>query len=105
MIETTATVELRTAEYLAGLNAAAPGGYSFDTEQGRTYNKVVMTARGGQRSVHSFIGADGAVYKAAGWQRPAKHVRFRLADDASFEQLMAAVATAHSFAGAYLYIR
>jgi len=104
MINTTGMVELRLAEYIAALNAAAPQRYSFDTTQGKKYTKIIMSYNGGQRSVHAFVDADGNVYKPAGWQRPAVHVRFRLADDASFARLLAAASGKQSFSGGYLYL-
>jgi len=106
MIDTTATVELRIGEYITALNAIAPEGYSFDTTQGKRYTKVVMTVRGGQRSVHSFVEpTTGNIYKPAGWQRPAEHIRFNLASDSSFERLMTALKARGAWAGGYLYIR
>lgn len=106
MIETTATTELRIQEYLIALNAIAPEGYSFDTTQGKKYTKVVMTVRGGQRSVHSFIDpVTGAIYKPAGWARPAEHVRFCLTSEASYARLMEALKVRNAWAGGYLYIR
>lgn len=106
MLDTTATVELRLQEYLAALNAIAPEGYSFDTTEGKRYTKIVMTVRGGQRSVHSFVEpSTGHVLKAAGWQRPAKGVRFNLANDVSFERLMEALKGRSAWASGYLYIR
>ena len=106
MLDTTATTELRTAEYIAALNAIAPEGYSFDSTEGTRYTKIVMTARGGQRSVHSFVEpSTGNVLKAAGWERPAKGVRFNLANDVSFERLMEALKVRNAWASGYLYIR
>lgn len=106
MLDTTATVELRLGEYLTALNAIAPEGYSFDTTEGKRYTKIVMTVRGGQRSVHSFVEpATGAVLKAAGWERPAKHVRYCLTSEASYARLMEALKVRNAWAGGYLYIR
>lgn len=106
MLDTTATTELRIQEYLVALNAIAPEGYSFDTTQGKKYTKVVMTARGGQRSVHSFIEpATGAIYKPAGWQRPAAHVRYCLTSEASYARLLEALKGRSAWAGGYLYLR
>ena len=105
MIDTTAVIETRLGEYLAALNAIAPEGYSFDTEQGRKYTKICMTARGGGRSVHAFVGSDGAVYKPAGWARPAPHVRYSLADDRIFARLMQVLEDKSQWSGGYLYMR
>lgn len=49
------------------------------------------------KSVHCFVDEDGAVYKADGWKRPAKGMRFL--------SMEAALEAADSPAGGYLYRR
>lgn len=52
------------------------------------------------RSVHAFIDKNtGAVYKPASFRAPAKHVRYQLLDDASFENMLKRA----DWAGRYLY--
>jgi hypothetical protein len=100
------SIKARFDAYMDTLNESAPEGYGFTTTKGKRYYKIVMTYAGGQRSVHSFVeAATGDVYKSAGWQRPAEHVRFRLDDDASFTELIKAASGKQAFAGGYLYIR
>ena len=50
-------------------------------EKGRKYHRVVSDYDYGHRSVHAFIGADGKLYKAAGWKAPAKGARYDLNTD------------------------
>jgi hypothetical protein len=90
--------------YLHTLNAIAPEGYSYTVDHGRKYNKVVMHTGSGHRSVHSFVDpATGALFKAEGWARPAKGIRFDLSDDASWARLCAALIQPQQWAGGYLY--
>ena len=74
--------------------------YDFVCESGRKYYKIVMVNN--QRSVHAFIDKrTGEVYKPAGWQGPAKHVRYdlRLIKDREY------VLENCDWAGGYLYMR
>ena len=74
--------------------------YDFVIESGRKYYKIVMVNN--QRSVHAFIDKrTGEVYKPAGWQGPAKHVRYdlRLIKDREY------VLENCDWAGGYLYMR
>jgi len=49
---------------------------TFSIDKGRKYLKIVKNDRGGSRSVFCFVRiSDGAVLKAEGWKKPAKHVR------------------------------
>ena len=76
--------------------------YTFTIESARKYHKVIMTTGGGSRSIHAFVDKkNGEVYKAATFKAPAKHVRFRLLDEASRELMFSKV----DWAGSYLYIR
>ena len=55
--------------------------------------------------MHAFIEiATGDVYKPAGWAQPAKHVRFRLMDDASYARLLSAARKPEAYSGGYLYL-
>ena len=52
-------------------------------------------------SIHAFIDRQsGSVYKPASWKAPAKHVRYNLLDDVSYETCL------HNadWAGSYLYM-
>jgi hypothetical protein len=89
--------------WLDTLTKCAPEDYTFTCDTpGKRFVRIVMTARGGQRSVHAFYDIkNGDVLKAAGWKAPAKHVRFNLLDDESFTRMIEAC----DWAGRYLYIR
>ncbi len=99
----------RIAQWLDALDADynAKGVNHYDThfEQqapGGKYSRIVMVENGSARSVHAFLDVrTGDVYKAAGWKAPAKHVRFNLLDDESFERMLSVI----SWSGGYLYIR
>jgi len=85
--------------------ARTPGfGYSFFADKlrsGARYVRIVGEGQHGGKHVHAFVEwATGDVYKAAGWKAPAKHVRFNLFDDASFERMLD-VCDPH---GSYLYL-
>lgn len=58
-------------------------GYRFTADEpGRKYTRIVQNTNT-QRLVHAFVdNATGEVYKADGWQRPAKGVRFATVEDA-----------------------
>ena len=74
--------------------------YNFVTESGRKYYKIIMVNN--QRSVHAFVDKrTGEVYKPAGWQGPAKHVRYdlRLIKDREY------VLENCDWAGGYLYMK
>ena len=74
--------------------------YDFVIESGRKYLKIVMVNN--QRSVHAFVDRKtGEIYKPAGWQGPAKHVRGQLLDSASREDILERC----DWAGGYLYMR
>ena len=74
--------------------------YDFVTESGRKYYKIVMVNN--QRSVHAFIDKrTGEVYKPAGWQGPAKHVRYDLRVIKDREYVMENC----DWAGGYLYMK
>ena len=69
-------------------------------ESGRKYYKIIMVNN--QRSVHAFVDKKtGEVYKPAGWQGPAKHVRYdlRLIKDREY------VLENCDWAGGYLYLK
>ena len=74
--------------------------YDFVIESGRKYYKIIMVNN--QRSVHAFVDKrTGEVYKPAGWQGPAKHVRYdlRLIKDREY------VLENCDWAGGYLYMK
>jgi hypothetical protein len=89
------------ADYLARGKYDHGNEFELDNGAGRKYCRVVMHRAGVDRSVHAFIDAEGNVYKAEGWKKPAKHVRFNLFDDESFETMIANL----DWAGSYLYIK
>lgn len=81
------------------------GELAFEIERGTKYYKINLVANAltrPSRSVHAFVSRQtGAVYKAASWKSPAKHVRYQLLDDDSYE------ACIHNadWAGQYLYLK
>ena len=82
------------------------GTYQFIIESGRKYHKIVMEVpnqnRPPSRSVHAFVDKkSGAVYKAASFKAPAKHVRFNLLVIKDREWLLENA----DWAGGYLYMR
>ena len=85
------------ARYLAHLQTI-----TLDTVEfvpGRKYGKVVFAGTW-QRSVHSFVDlSTGDLLKAAGWNAPAKGVRFNL-----LQELDKVTAVADPY-GSYLYKR
>lgn len=81
---------------------------AFDIVKGTKYYKIVQrsikrTNLGGDGgSVHAFINRQsGAVYKPASWKAPAKHVRYNLLDDVSYETCL----NNADWAGGYLYMK
>ena len=74
--------------------------YDFVIESGRKYYKIIMVNN--QRSVHAFVDKrTGEVYKPAGWQGPAKHVRYDLRVIKDREYVLENC----DWAGGYLYLK
>lgn len=74
----------------------------YDVTTGAKYYKIHHIDSGGGRSVHAFVSRQtGAVYKPASWKAPAKHARYNLLDDVSFQDCLARA----DWAGGYLYMR
>ena len=74
--------------------------YDFVCESGRKYYKIIMVNN--QRSVHAFVDKrTGEVYKPAGWQGPAKHVRYDLRVIKDREYVLENC----DWAGGYLYLK
>jgi len=72
---------------------------SLDIVPGIKYYKLVLHNNG--TSVHAFVQKQtGALHKAASWKAPAKHVRYNLLDDVSFETCLKKA----DWAGSYLYL-
>jgi hypothetical protein len=112
LAETTQIIEARIHRLidalLANYNKQYPnGGIDFDIVKGTKYYKLVekctrASSLGGGTSVHAFIGRQtGSVYKPASWKAPAKHVRYNLLDDVSFETCIKNA----DWAGSYLYMK
>ena len=82
--------------------------------KGKKYYRIVEASRVSpetRQSVHAFVGIDdGYLYKADGWSRPSKGVRYNLMDDVSKHRLfqglrrMADAGSSPSGSG-YLYRR
>lgn len=67
------------AEWYADcLNEKFGDKYTFSVNKGRVYDKIVKEWNfNGDKSIHCFIGkTSGDVYMAAGWNAPAKEVRY-----------------------------
>ena len=99
-------------EALAAIENGTANLNKFKSYEGRKYHKIVMqeyddmgqyaTHQYKDSSVHAFIDKKtGDVFKPAGWQGPAKHARFNLLDDNSYEECIHQA----SWAGGYLYMR
>ncbi len=74
----------------------------YEIQSGRKYHKIVFIDGGGHKSVHCFIDKQtGEVYKSAGWQSPAKGVRYDLRLIKDREWLFANA----DWSGGYLYAR
>jgi len=105
MSDTQTTFHARLNGWLDLLDRISPEGYAYAIDpprKGQRYARVVMSINGGDRSVHAFYDLrTGDVYKAEGWKKPAKGVRFNLLDDESFANLLE---QAH-WTGRYLYAR
>ncbi len=72
----------------------------FEVDAGRKYYRIWMINN--QKSIHAFINKEtGDVFKPAGYNKPAKHVRYNLLDDVSRQSMFE---KAH-YAGGYLYLR
>ena len=70
----------------------------FDIKEGRKYYKIVEV----QGGVHAFVDIkSGDVFKPASWNKPARHVRYNLLDDNSFNECIQRA----DWAGGYLYLR
>ena len=71
---------------------------SYSITEGKKYYKLIEDGGG----VHAFIDkATGGLYKPASFRAPAKHVRYHLLNDASFQDCLSK-ADCH---GSYLYIK
>lgn len=69
--------------------------------KGKKYIRI-FTDTSGQRSVHAFVDLQtGALYKPSSISVPAKHVRYNLLDNASFDECLQRA----DWAGGYLYLR
>lgn len=78
-------IDALRAEYFArhdfSVSAEMERPVSFD--RGKLYARIVLN-NGPSRSVHCFVRlADGAIMKADGWKRPARHVRGNIANGAA----------------------
>jgi hypothetical protein len=70
-------------------------GETFGVAAGNKYDKITIERDGVARSVHCFVTKTGEVLKAAGWNAPAKGVRFT--------NVLEAAEKADRF-GSYLYL-
>lgn len=87
------------ADYTKGSKPEFIQNLAFDIVPGIKYYKLI--ARDSGTSVHAFIHKQsGAVFKPASWKAPAKHVRYNLLDDVSFETCLKKA----DWAGGYLYL-
>jgi len=94
-----ANISTALDQYAAAIKASYKGTLSFDVEvaMGRKYAKVINVTHGGSRSVHAFVDIKtGDVYMPAGWNAPAKRVRFNLLNN--FPDNI-------TWSGGYLYLR
>jgi len=78
----------------------------YEIQTGTKYYKIIQVDNPGiryqSRSVHAFVDRQtGAVYKPASFRAPAKHIRYNLLDDASFEDCLKRA----DYTGGYLYMK
>jgi hypothetical protein len=78
----------------------------YEIQTGTKYYKIIQVDNPGlryqSRSVHAFVDRQtGAVYKPASFRAPAKHVRYNLLDDASFQECLKRA----NYTGGYLYMK
>lgn len=72
---------------------------SFYVIAGRKFDKIAYLL-GSQRVVHAFVEREtGDLYKPAGWQSPAKGVRFHLGTEEGYAEALQAA----NYHGGYLY--
>jgi hypothetical protein len=72
---TEAHLEAYRQHLIADYNKWSPGStcaFSVEFEPGQKYTRVV-TVQTSSRSAHSFIDADGKIWKSASWKAPAKN--------------------------------
>ena len=79
---------------------------AFEVKRGVKYYKIIHVHSPGSkyegRNVHAFVARQtGTIYKPASWQAPAKHARYQLLDDHSFETCLSNC----DYAGSYLYMK
>ena len=105
IIDQSRTVDKFVEEYVKVLNDKTDS-YNFYIRRGRRFIKItqIVVGRDGkntdQLSVHSFVDKNtGLVFKAAGWNAPAKGARYDLLDEASRKRCFA---NADPY-GSYLY--
>jgi hypothetical protein len=116
LTEQTRTLEDRIQAWIKALEAnyyknyparsETPDYLKYEVRPGQKYYKLCMlTSRGNGEygaSVHAFIHKQtGAVFKPASWKQPAKHVRYNLMDDASFQDCLDRAC----WAGSDLYLK
>ena len=79
---------------------------AFEVKRGVKYYKIIHVHSPGSkyegRNVHAFVARQtGTVYKPASFKAPAKHARYQLLDDHSFESCLSNC----DYAGSYLYMK
>lgn len=101
MTQLTERIDLLAQALIENYKAEYTGDYHIEVIPGRKYYKL-MEVNYGAMSVHAFVDATtGAIYKPASWRGPAKHARYQLLDDASFQECLKRA----DWAGGYLYLR
>ena len=95
-------------EQLAAIEDGTANLNKFVSYAGKRYYKIIMQEYGRRgegyqdSTVHAFIDKKtGEVFKPAGWQGPAKHVRYNLLEENSYNECLFKA----SWAGGYLYMR
>ena len=111
LAETTQVIEVRIQCLIDKLvnkfQQQHPGStINYEVVRGTKYYKLICVenphSQRKHTSVHAFVGRQtGSVYKPASWKAPAKHVRYNLLDDVSFETCLKNA----DWAGGYLYMQ
>lgn len=90
-------ISTHAQEFIDGLNVKFADYATFEVRPGKKYDKIVLSTKlGNHGRVYAFVDIDGNVYKAAGFNAPAKGVRYT--------SVAAALAKADRFGG-FLYAR
>jgi hypothetical protein len=91
------TIGVHSQAFVDGLNVKLGDYGTFGVIPGKVRDKITVTPNGtNQTSVYAFVDFEGNVYKPAGWNAPAKGIRYYT--------IASALVAADRF-GSFLYAR